>query len=194
MERAARAFQKHKLSKPLLTDEEVLRAVWSAAVGKIISRHTSRVRLVRTTLVVEVEDAIWQRQLNGLRRQILDQVRKTTGNSRLENLEFRIAVPRRQAQRALSACESPTSTVTSGPRPAPFSPSESTPVKPLAPSFRAGETLRGPAATMRNFGTKTSPNGQSTIWSGEPAADEADQIHDPVLKKVYQLSRRKASA
>jgi Dna[CI] antecedent, DciA len=160
MERAGRAFQKHTLSKPLLTEEEVLRAAWRSAVGKIISRHTSRVRLVRNTLVVEVEDAVWQRQLNSLWHQILEQVRHATGNSVLENIEFRIAVPRRAAQRAASANEFAA-------RPA------------LNPS--------GLSAQPRPV-----PGAQGTLWSGD--ADEADQIQDPVLKKVYQLSRRKASA
>lgn len=136
MERAARVFQKNKLSKNLLSDEDVLRAAWSAAVGKSIASHTSRVRLVRTSLVVEVEDAIWQRQLRGLSQQILDRVRRLTGFTSLAEVEFRVGVPRRQPQRA--------------------------------------ET------TQSDF----------SLASG----DEADQIQDPVLKKVYRLSRRKAFA
>jgi predicted nucleic acid-binding Zn ribbon protein len=137
MERAARVFQKNKLSKNLLTDEDVLRAAWPAAVGKAIAAHTSRVRLVRTCLVVEVEDAIWQRQLRGLSHQVLDRVRKLTGHSSLTDIEFRIGVPRRQPQRA----ETP-----------------------------------------------------QNDFSLAPSGDEADQIQDPVLKKVYRLSRRKAFA
>jgi hypothetical protein len=137
MERAARVFQKNKLSKNLLTDEEILRAAWPSAVGKSIAAHTSRIRLARTCLVVEVEDAIWQRQLRGLSRQILDRVRKLTGLASLADVEFRIGVPRRWPQRAETA--------------------------------------------------------QSGL-SRAPIADEADQIQDPVLKKVYRLSRRKASA
>jgi len=137
MERAARVFQKNKLSKNLLTDEDILRAAWPAAVGKSIASHTSRVRLVRTCLVVEVEDAVWQRQLRGLSLQIVDRVRKLTGVASLADVEFRIGVPRRQPQRA----ETP----------------------------------------------------QSDLPQAQPV-DEADQIQDPVLKKVYRLSRRKASA
>jgi predicted nucleic acid-binding Zn ribbon protein len=137
MERAARVFQKNKLSKNLLTDEDVMRAAWSAAVGKSIAAHTSRVRLVRTSLVVEVEDAIWQRQLRGLSHQILDRVRRLTGLTSLAEVEFRVGVPRRQPQRA--------------------------------------ET----------------PQSDFSLASD---GDEADQIQDPVLKKVYRLSRRKAFA
>jgi hypothetical protein len=137
MERAARVFQKNKLSKNLLTDEDVLRAAWPSAVGKAIAAHTTRVRLVRTCLVVEVEDAIWQRQLRGLSQQVLDRVRKLTGHASLTDVEFRIGVPRRQPQRA--------------------------------------ETLQND-------------------FSLAPLGDESDQIQDPVLKKVYRLSRRKAFA
>lgn len=181
MERAGRAFQKHKLSKPLLTGEEVLRAAWRSAVGKIISRHTSRVRLVRNTLVVEVEDAVWQRQLNSLWHQILEQVRHSTGNNTLENIEFRIAVPRREAQRAQSANEF-------------ASPSNVDSKAGQAP--RNGSNLAAPAGLppLPPAPAKPAHAAQITLWSVEPANDEADQILDPVLKKVYQLSRRKASA
>lgn len=144
-----------------------MRAAWCSAAGKIISRHTSRVRLVRSTLVVEVEDSIWQCQLHSLRRQILEQVRKTTGNTGIENLEFRIAVLRRQAQRARSANEGSGS--------------------PVQTTAKATEPwLPKPSTAARSA--------QPTLWSGEPGPDESDQIQDPVLKKVYQLSRRKASA
>ena len=90
-------------------------------------------KLVRTTLVVEVEDAIWQKQLHLLSRQILDRLRKVTGSGTIEDLEFRIAIPRRQPQRA--------------------------PIR---------ETVAVP--------------------------DEAESIQDPVLKKLYRLSRKKATA
>lgn len=99
MQRAVRLFQNSKLSKQLACDEDVARAIWPEAVGKVIAAHTSRVKLVRTTLVVEVEDAIWQRQLNRLTPQILGRIRKLTGSTFVEGLEFRIAIPRRQPQR-----------------------------------------------------------------------------------------------
>jgi predicted nucleic acid-binding Zn ribbon protein len=137
MERAVRVLQKNKFSKNLLGDEAVVRALWASAVGKVIHAHTCRVRLVRATLVVEVEDSIWQRQLRGLSEQILTRVRKLAGPEAVTDLEFRVGVPRRLPQRSQTA---------------------------------AGAITAG----------------------GE--ADEADQIGDPMLKKVYQLSRKKASA
>jgi hypothetical protein len=141
MERAARVFRKAKQSRALLTDDQVLSAVWPAAVGKAIAAHTSRIRVVRTILVIEVEDAIWQRQLRTLEKQILDRVRQFTPDLALAGVEVRIGVPRREPQKA------------------------------TASTSRASEPL-------------------FTALSN----DEAERIQDPVLKKVYQISRRKASA
>lgn len=138
MERAARVLHKNKLSGNLLADEEVVRAMWAAAVGRVINAHTLRVRLVRQTLVVEVEDSTWQRQLRGLSEQILARLAKLTGLATLTALEFRVGAPKRQPQRAQTA---------------------------------SGNTAAAAASI-----------------------DEADRIQDPVLKKVYLLSRRKASA
>jgi predicted nucleic acid-binding Zn ribbon protein len=99
MERAARLIKNNRLSRQVLTDEDLIRAAWPAAVGKAIAAHTSRIRLVRDTLVVEVEDATWQQQLHRLRGQIVNQVGKLTGSDIVKDVEFRIAIPRRQPQR-----------------------------------------------------------------------------------------------
>lgn len=100
MERAARLIKNNKLSRQVLTDEDLARGAWPAAVGKSIAAHTSRVKLVRATLVVEVEDTIWQRQLHTLSAQILERLRKLTGSDAVQDVEFRIAIPRVQPQRS----------------------------------------------------------------------------------------------
>ncbi|HEX4749216.1 MAG TPA: DUF721 domain-containing protein [Bryobacteraceae bacterium] len=100
MERAARVLKNKKVSKEIVSDEDIARAVWPTAVGKAIASHTSRVKLVRNNLVVEVEDAIWQRQLYGLSRQIVDRIQKLTGSDVVQDVEFRISIPRREPQRA----------------------------------------------------------------------------------------------
>ena len=133
MERAARLIKNNKFSQRVFTDDDFARAIWPEAVGKAIAAHTVRLKLVRTTLVVEVEDAIWQKQLHLLSRQILDRIRKVTGSSTIEDLEFRIAIPRRQPQRA-------------------------------------------------------------PVLESTAIPDEAESIQDPVLKKLYRLSRKKATA
>ena len=138
MERAARVIGSSKITNKILTGDETARAVWPATVGRVIAAHTSRMRMVRTTLVVEVEDATWQKQLFALRGQILTRLQRTTGNSAITDIEFRVGLPRREPQKS------------SEPR--------------------------------------------SPLFAGADAADEADEIQDAVLKKVYRLSRKKATA
>lgn len=139
MERAAKIIKKNKHSRQVMSEEDIARAVWPAAVGKAIASHTSRLKLVRNKLVIEVEDAIWQRQLHTLSTQIIGRLRTLTGSDAIEELEFRIGVPRREAQRAES----------------------------LAPGLLALQP---------------------------DSDDESHRIQDPVLKKVYQLSRKRAIA
>jgi predicted nucleic acid-binding Zn ribbon protein len=102
MERAARLIKNSKVSRQVLTEDDLACALWPAAVGKAIAAHTLRIKLVRATLVVEVEDAIWQQQLYRLSSQILDRLRKLTGSDSIKEIEFRIAIPRREPQRVES--------------------------------------------------------------------------------------------
>lgn len=139
MERAARLIKNKKISREMVTDEDIARGVWPAAVGKAIAAHTSRLKVVRNTLVVEVEDATWQKQLFVLSHQILRSLNKLTGPTCIESIEFRIGVPRRVPQRAGSR--------------------------------------------------------QADLATGSNAPyDDAETIQDPVLKKVYRLSRKRATA
>ena len=54
-------------------------AAWPEAVGKKIAGHTRAAKLVRTRLVVEVEDHTWQRQLFALTPHILSNLDKHAG-------------------------------------------------------------------------------------------------------------------
>lgn len=94
MERAGRVLGKLKLAKQGVSDEEIARSAWSAAVGPKIALKTHAVGMVRTRLVVEVEDAVWQKQLWTLRGQILKRLEQVLGRAIVEELEFKIAVPR----------------------------------------------------------------------------------------------------
>ena len=138
MERAARVIKNKNVSGELLSDDEIFRAVWAEAVGKTIAAHASPGRVVRTTLIVEVEDAIWQKQLYALGSQILARLAKLTGKVGITDIEFRVAIPRRQPA-------------------------------------RVGSLRR---------------ENETAVCSD----DEADRISDPVLRKVYRLSRKKATA
>ncbi len=138
MERAALLLKQNKYSRQILSDDDLVRGIWPLAVGKTIARHTGRISVVRSKLVVEVEDAIWQRQLHALSRQIVDRIQKTMGSTLLNDIEFRIGIPRRQMHRE----ESPRNCL------------------------------------------------QVAVYD----VDEADAIQDPVLKKVYRISRKRATA
>ena len=94
--------------------------------------------MVRSTLVVDVEDSTWQKQLFTLRSQILERLHKATGSNAVTEIEFRAAVARREPQRA--------------------------------------------------------DGSRNSLFTATDASDEAEQIQDAVLKKVYRLSRKKATA
>jgi hypothetical protein len=133
MERASKLIRGLRLPGDTFSAGENACAAWRGAVGKTIAAHTRAVRMVRTRLVVEVEDAIWQRQLNGLSRSILRNLEKHLGGGLVEDLEFRVVPRRREPQRATAAV-------------------------PASP------------------------------------ADESAGIADPVLRGIYQASRKKALA
>jgi len=92
MERAGRFLGKMKLNDAI-SHEELARAAWPTAVGKRIAQHAVAKSLVRGSLIVEVEDGIWQKQLFFLRGQILWKIRATLGDAIVKDVEFRIAPP-----------------------------------------------------------------------------------------------------
>lgn len=100
MERASRLLGSLKFPADTLSVEQLACAAWKSAVGKRIARHARAERLVRTRLIVGVDDAVWQRQLNTLSRIILNKLQATLGCVVVEDLEFRVAPPRRGPQRA----------------------------------------------------------------------------------------------
>ena len=63
--------------------------------------------MVRTRLIVEVEDPIWKKQLFTLSRQILTNLERHLGQGIVEDLEFRVMPPRRDPQRAEVAQPAP---------------------------------------------------------------------------------------
>jgi predicted nucleic acid-binding Zn ribbon protein len=135
MERALKTIVKLRLSQDPEAREKLACRAWPLAVGKKVANHTRPLRMVRGTLLVEVEDALWQRQLFTLRHQILARLSATIGSALIEDVEFRIGAPRRM-----------------------------------------------PAREER------SAQPQAALW------DEAEGISDPALRRVYQISRRKALA
>jgi hypothetical protein len=103
MERASKVVRGLKLSGDVLSAEDLACAVWPQAVGPKIAAHTRACRMVRTRLIVEVEDRIWQRQLFALTPHILVNLEKSVGGGLVKDLEFRIVPRRREPQRATQA-------------------------------------------------------------------------------------------
>jgi len=134
MERVSRLIGRLPSGGSVIDAEGLARAAWPAAVGKKIASRTQPGRMVRTRLIVEVEDKIWQRQLFALSGQIVSNLARQLGPGIVEQVEFRIVPPRRDPQRAEVA------------QPAPA------------------------------------------------AVDEADQIADPGLRRIYRNARKKALA
>jgi hypothetical protein len=128
MERAGRLIPTLKGKAPL-TRSELAMAAWPAVIGKRLAGRTKALELRGERLVVEVEDSLWQRNLHGLRGQILENFQKTMGPAAPGEIEFRVGAPKRPPQRAL-------------------------------------------------------------VFS----RDEADRIADPVMRRIYVTSRRKAGA
>jgi predicted nucleic acid-binding Zn ribbon protein len=100
MERAGRLIAGLKLPLGSVSLEELACKAWPAAVGKRIASHTRAVSLTGGRLVVDVEDAIWQRQLLSLKGQLLKRLEAVLGDETVGNIEFRLAIPRRLPQRA----------------------------------------------------------------------------------------------
>jgi predicted nucleic acid-binding Zn ribbon protein len=103
MEIASKLIRGLRVGGEPVTDEQLACAAWPRSVGKTIAARTRAARMVRTRLVVEVEDQIWQRQLFTLSGQILRGLEKSLGHGVVEDVEFRVVPRRMEAQRATAA-------------------------------------------------------------------------------------------
>jgi hypothetical protein len=102
MERAGKTLSKLRSSDGI-SSEALARAAWPAAVGKRLANRALAVGLVRDRLIVEVDDAIWQKQLFHLEGQILKRLREVIGDDLIREIEFRISIARRPPQMATQA-------------------------------------------------------------------------------------------
>ena len=103
MQRAGQLIGKLKLSRDPADTEARALAAWRVAAGKKIAAHTRATALVRTSLVVEVEDLVWQRQLNTLRHFLVRNLADALGEALVMDIDFRPMPPKRQPQRAATA-------------------------------------------------------------------------------------------
>jgi hypothetical protein len=83
----------------LISQERIAVAAWKKAVGARLASRTRALKLVRETLVVEVEDQVWRENLWSLRRQILRNLENAIGRGIVVELEFRVMPPRRESVR-----------------------------------------------------------------------------------------------
>src|SRR5882724_6412952 len=102
MERAGRLIGKLKIPKEVLEPEALARTAWPVAVGRKIAVHARVSRLVRSTLVIECEDSIWQNHLFTLCSQIVRNLQSILGPQVVTHLDFRPMVPRRGPQPAVA--------------------------------------------------------------------------------------------
>lgn len=98
MEPASRVMRKLPFPGNTMNSETLVCSAWAKAVGKTIAAYTRAAKLVRSTLVVEVEDATWQRQLFALQHQIKRKLEQNIGPGIVDEIEFRV-VPRRLGPR-----------------------------------------------------------------------------------------------
>jgi predicted nucleic acid-binding Zn ribbon protein len=103
MERAGRLFGKLKLSPEVADPETRVRAAWAVAVGPKVARRTRPTNLVRDSLVVEVEDFVWQQQLSRLEHFLISNLARELGEVLVKKIDFRPMPKRREPQRAQSA-------------------------------------------------------------------------------------------
>jgi hypothetical protein len=103
MESISKIFGKLSDVDRPITPEQLVLSAWRSAVGKKIAARTRAAKLVRTRLVVEVEDQIWQRQLFVLSRQILANLETKLGPGLVDDLEFRVVPRRLEPQRATAS-------------------------------------------------------------------------------------------
>jgi hypothetical protein len=103
MERAGRLFSNMDFPAQIEEAETRARAAWPIAAGKKIAKHARATALVRNTLVVEVGDYVWQRQLSTLRHFLLRNLARELGPALVTEIDFRPTPKRRPPQPAMTA-------------------------------------------------------------------------------------------
>ncbi len=94
MKRAIQLLTKSKVADRCLTPEQRIIAAWPVSVSPVIARHTEAATVNNGVLIVDVEDRIWQRQLERFRHQIVAAIHKTTGGDQPTEIKFRLRAQR----------------------------------------------------------------------------------------------------
>jgi Dna[CI] antecedent, DciA len=99
MDQASRIIAQWTGVSDVISHERIACAAWKRAVGKKVALRTRALKLVRTTLVVEVDDETWRKNLWSLRYQILHNLEKALGPEIVTAVELRVMPPRFGPQR-----------------------------------------------------------------------------------------------
>jgi Dna[CI] antecedent, DciA len=105
MDQASRIIARWTGVSDVISHERIACAAWSKAVGRKVALRTRAVKLVRTTLVVEVEDELWKKNLWSLRYQILRNLEKAIGPEIVAAVELRVMPARFGPGRAVGQLE-----------------------------------------------------------------------------------------
>jgi hypothetical protein len=70
--------------------EVAARIAWRRVAGEPLRQHAVPFRLFRTTLIIAVSDAVWQKQLAALSGQLLSRLNAMLGQGTITFIEFRI--------------------------------------------------------------------------------------------------------
>jgi hypothetical protein len=65
-------------------------AAWKHGIGEGLQNHAVATKLEANILIVEVRDAIWQRQLGTMKEQLLFRVNSVLGQAIVKNIELRV--------------------------------------------------------------------------------------------------------
>jgi len=103
MQRAGRLIATMNLPPEVGDLETRVRAAWPVAAGKKVARHTRATTLVRDSLIVEVEDYLWQHNLARLEHFLIRNLAKELGAGLVKKIDFRPMPRRRAPQRAETA-------------------------------------------------------------------------------------------
>lgn len=102
MERAACLLARLKPARRILRDRDLVEAAWPAAVGRRLAERARILRFEERRLTVSVEDALWQRNFEGLAGHILANLKELVGCEAPSSIEFVVGAPRRLPQREIT--------------------------------------------------------------------------------------------
>jgi len=71
--------------------ELAVELAWSCAAGEGLRRNTNPVRFAGGRLTVSVADALWQKQLDSMRAELIFRMNKLLGSATVNEIVFRIA-------------------------------------------------------------------------------------------------------